>query len=434
MMEIGNKEGHKIAIIGGGAWGQAVAKLAYAAAREAEEEFAVNELESKKHKIKEIALFSKRSIVAEEISRYCDVLSSSNKNSSIQSSSIRFYASSKIDDVLSGARAAVLAIPAQEIRGFCCEYRAVLQQAILDQAGEFCFILAAKGLELASGALLDQVVRESLKGVTGGDYELAEGDIAPDFSIAALSGPNFADEISARLPALATLACGNSEKLREIKDYFCHSLYKIELSRDLIGVQVAGAFKNIVAIASGMGIALNLGLNFQAALVTRGLYEMEILIEALGGDVATIRTAAGVGDLILTACHERSRNMEFGKRYIERLNSDAGFAENRGGGLVGAATNAVQPATVMPLNLAAHHETADNLPNRSSHDNGAQLQQQAPSNKLAEGQASALALAQLSRKIGLSLPIAEAVHHIIYASSALKFSDIAELLRKAVCS
>ena len=130
--------------------------------------------------------------------------------------------------------------------------------------------------------------------------------------LAVLSGPNFAIEIAQGLPAAATLAASSSELAFNLAETLKNPFYRIYASDDPVGVQVAGAIKNVIAIASGIVLGKNLGNNANAALITRGLAEMRRLGLALGGKLETFLGLAAVGDLTLTCSSTQSRNMSLG--------------------------------------------------------------------------------------------------------------------------
>ncbi|GAB3625766.1 glycerol-3-phosphate dehydrogenase [Pandoraea terrae] len=153
-----------------------------------------------------------------------------------------------------------------------------------------------KGFEAETGLLPHTVVAETFPEVAGGS----------------LSGPSFAKEVAQGLPAALTIA-STETALCELAIDACHfGALRIYSSDDLVGVEVGGAVKNVLAIATGIGDGLGLGLNARAALVTRGLAEMTRLGVALGGKPETFMGLTGVGDLILTATGDLSRNRTVG--------------------------------------------------------------------------------------------------------------------------
>ena len=130
--------------------------------------------------------------------------------------------------------------------------------------------------------------------------------------MAAISGPSFAKEVAQGLPTAMVIAGNESDYLHEIRNQLHHSNLRVYLSHDLIGVQCAGAVKNVLAIACGISDGLNYGANAKAALITRGLAEMGRLGIALGASPDTFMGLAGLGDLVLTCTDNQSRNRRFG--------------------------------------------------------------------------------------------------------------------------
>ncbi|WP_420994545.1 NAD(P)H-dependent glycerol-3-phosphate dehydrogenase [Cupriavidus sp. 30B13] len=164
-----------------------------------------------------------------------------------------------------------------------------------------------KGFEAATNALPHQMVREELD---------AAGRLG-DAMFGVLTGPSFAREVALGLPCALTVA-GTSPLLADLAQQgFHHHAMRIYGSDDLVGAEVGGAVKNVLAIATGASDGLGLGLNARAALVTRGLAEMTRLGMALGGRVETFMGLAGVGDLILTATGDLSRNRKVGQQLAE---------------------------------------------------------------------------------------------------------------------
>lgn len=161
-----------------------------------------------------------------------------------------------------------------------------------------------KGFEAETHAMPHQMVREERDAIAG----------AATLEYGVLTGPSFAREVAQGLPCALTVA-GTSPVLGErAQAAFHHRAMRIYRSDDLIGVEVGGAVKNVLAIATGASDGLGLGLNARAALVTRGLAEMTRLGIALGGRLDTFMGLAGVGDLILTATGDLSRNRKVGQQ------------------------------------------------------------------------------------------------------------------------
>lgn len=156
---------------------------------------------------------------------------------------------------------------------------------------------ATKGFDSARGALLSEVVVEIL-----GDNVLT----------AALSGPTFAKEVADGLPTAITVASASQAFASQVAAILHNHRFRAYTSSDIIGVQVGGACKNVMAIAAGIADGLGLGANTRAALVTRGLTEIMRLGTRLGGQPDTFMGLAGLGDLILTCTDDQSRNRRFG--------------------------------------------------------------------------------------------------------------------------
>ena len=163
-------------------------------------------------------------------------------------------------------------------------------------------IWLCKGLEPNTALLPHQVVeREDVK--HGRGLKHAYG---------VLSGPSFAREVAKGMPCALTIASKSKALCEVVQAAFHHGNMRIYASEDLVGVELGGAIKNVLAIAAGIGDGLNLGLNARAAVLTRGLAEMMRLVKAAGGRAETCMGLTGVGDLILTATGDLSRNRRVG--------------------------------------------------------------------------------------------------------------------------
>lgn len=167
---------------------------------------------------------------------------------------------------------------------------------------------ATKGLEPTQGRLLHEVARAIF------------GDTTP---LAVLSGPTFAGEVAAGLPTAITVAATVPDFAASLADRLHNGRFRAYTSADIIGVQLGGATKNVLAIAAGVADGLGFGANARAALVTRGLAEMMRLGVTLGGRPETLMGLAGVGDLILTCTDDQSRNRRFGLGLARGLGQDA---------------------------------------------------------------------------------------------------------------
>ncbi|MGE3064299.1 MAG: NAD(P)H-dependent glycerol-3-phosphate dehydrogenase [Hyphomicrobiaceae bacterium] len=158
-------------------------------------------------------------------------------------------------------------------------------------------IICSKGIEQATGTLMGDVLAEALPGAT----------------IAALSGPSFATEIARGLPAALTLACADEGFGRRLVESLSTRRFRLYWSQDLVGVELGGAVKNVLAIAAGIVDGKALGASAHAAVVTRGFAELRRFGEALGARTETMMGLSGLGDLLLTCGSPQSRNMSLGR-------------------------------------------------------------------------------------------------------------------------
>ena len=175
-----------------------------------------------------------------------------------------------------------------------------LRATILDldkDPDQATIIWGTKGFDPVSGALLSEVVTEVFPKIR---------------AYGVLSGPSFAAETASGLPTGLTLACNTQQHAERLAHWFRTQSTRVYFSNDLIGVQVGGAVKNVMAIATGISDGLGYGANARSALITRGLSEMIRLGRALGGQIETFNGLTGIGDLILTCTDNQSRNRRFG--------------------------------------------------------------------------------------------------------------------------
>jgi len=156
---------------------------------------------------------------------------------------------------------------------------------------------ATKGFESGSGKLFHQVVEEV---------------IGSSVSVAVVSGPTFAREVALAYPTAVTIASSNPAYARQMAERFHDDTFRAYTSDDIIGVEVGGAIKNVLAIAAGIADGLGYGANTRAAIITRGLAEMIRLGTALGGRRETFMGLSGLGDLVLTCTDDQSRNRRLG--------------------------------------------------------------------------------------------------------------------------
>ena len=202
-------------------------------------------------------------------------------------------ATNDLASALAGAQIVVSVMPSQHCRGLFERMRPLLPlQALITSA--------TKGLEEGSLERMTEVIAEVLH------------DDRPAPAIGALSGPSFAQEVARGDPTAVTIASSDAALARSVQTEFSDPHFRVYTNSDVIGVELGGALKNIVAIAAGICDGLGLGHNSVAALITRGLAEMTRLVTACGGRAETMAGLAGLGDLVLTCTGGLSRNRSVG--------------------------------------------------------------------------------------------------------------------------
>ncbi len=257
---------NRIGVIGGGAWGTALAAVAARAGRE-------------------VTLWAREPDVVEAING--------------RHENRRFLPGVPLEPAIRatadlGEAAAgdllLLATPAQNLAAIAAEVAGASD-------GHVPGVVCAKGIERGTGALMSDALRR----------------VAPDMPLAALSGPTFAREVAEGLPAAVSLACEDARRGAAIVEALGSPAFRPYLTDDLIGVQVGGAVKNVIAIAAGIAVGRNLGDNARAAIVARGFAELVRLAVASGGRPETLAGLSGLGDLVLTCTSEQSRNFTLGR-------------------------------------------------------------------------------------------------------------------------
>ena len=178
--------------------------------------------------------------------------------------------------------------------------RSVMEQLSEELRDEVVIVSASKGIETETLRRMDEVAVQSM-GIDGNRF-------------CCLSGPTFAREVVRGDPSAAVLACSDLERATVLQEAFSDHHLRCYAGTDLVGVELAGALKNVIAIAAGIVDGLGLGFNTQAALMTRGLHEITRLGVALGAEAETFRGLAGMGDLVLTCTGGLSRNRTLGQR------------------------------------------------------------------------------------------------------------------------
>lgn len=262
----GAAEPLRVAVLGAGSWGTSVAALACRHAP--------------------TVLWARRTEVAEEINR--------------EHTNARYLpgvelprvlrATESMEEAVRGADVLVLGVPSHGLR------------AATEEASKFVrpwvpVVSLVKGLEQGSKLRSTQVIQEVL----------------PEHPAGVLTGPNLAREIMAGFAAASVIAIDDARVGRQLQQVFHSGLFRVYTSVDVVGCELGGALKNVIAIASGMGDGLGVGDNTRAAVITRGLAEITRLGAAMGGRAATFAGLAGMGDLIATCVSAQSRNRHVGE-------------------------------------------------------------------------------------------------------------------------
>jgi glycerol-3-phosphate dehydrogenase (NAD(P)+) len=188
-----------------------------------------------------------------------------------------------------GAEIMLLAMPMQQLASFTSHHASALADRIL--------VGCAKGIELATGRGATQIIAEA----------------CPDSDIAILTGPSFAADIAAGLPTALTLAYRDESKGAALQEALSTPSLRLYWTTDMVGAELGGALKNVIAIAAGIVIGAGLGDSARAALITRGFSEIGRLALLRGARSETLAGLAGLGDLILTCTSVQSRNFRFGR-------------------------------------------------------------------------------------------------------------------------
>ncbi len=263
----------KVAVLGAGAWGTALA-IHLAKAGHA------------------VTLWSHRS---EQISEMRAVNENARYLSGV-SFPEGLVLSDSIEQSLASVEAVLLVVPSDAFRGVL----QVVAKYLPVKAHHVAW--ATKGFEPKSQALLHQVVLDVL---------------GSDIGSTALSGPTFASEVAKGLPTAMVSASEKEGEAQYWADMFHFDAFRMYTQADIVGVEVGGAYKNIIAIATGLSDGLNLGANARAALISRGMVEMMRFAQALGAQPETLMGLSGLGDLVLTCTDDLSRNRRFGKQLAE---------------------------------------------------------------------------------------------------------------------
>lgn len=269
-----------VAVLGAGSWGTTFAKVVADA-----------------HPELEVRLWARRAEVAEEIN-------TSHLNSKYLKDIVlpeNLGASADVAKVLAGADLVVLAVPAQTLRPQLAGWKPLLQDTAV-------VVSLMKGLERGTDARMSEVIKEELG--------------LPDERVAVISGPNLAMEIARKEPTASVVACTDREVAQWIANTCTASYFRPYTNTDVVGVEIGGIVKNVIALCVGICDGKHMGDNTKASVITRGLAETTRLTLALGGEVETMAGLAGLGDLVATCSSPLSRNHTAGRLLGEGLSLD----------------------------------------------------------------------------------------------------------------
>ncbi|GAA0734661.1 NAD(P)H-dependent glycerol-3-phosphate dehydrogenase [Clostridium oceanicum] len=194
-----------------------------------------------------------------------------------------------IEDSIKESEVIVLSVPSHVIREISKKIKDFVKPNQI-------IVSIAKGIEENSGKRLSEVIEEEL----------------PNNKVVVLSGPSHAEEVAKDIPTTVVVSSKDSDSAKKIQDLFMTNKFRVYTNEDLIGVEIGGAVKNIIALAAGVSDGIGYGDNTKAALITRGMFEITRIGKALGGKVETFSGLTGMGDLIVTCTSMHSRNRRAG--------------------------------------------------------------------------------------------------------------------------
>ena len=316
----------KIGVVGAGSWGTALANLL------ALKGFKIDLWVFEKEVKDQIELYRENKVFLPGVSL-----------------SDQIYPSNDIEAVVKKKDLVLLVVPSHVMREAANKIREHIYK-------ETIIVSASKGIENKTHLTMSGVLREVLQDISG-DY------------FAVLSGPSFAREVVRKVPTVIAVASKNQKVAAFVQHVFATPYFRAYTNNDMVGVELGGSVKNVIAIASGIIDGLGLGLNTRAALITRGLTEMRRLGLKLGANPRTFAGIAGVGDLVLTCTGDVSRNHTVGKKIGEGMKLNEILADMR---------------------------------------------------MVAEGVKTAKSVYNLSRKLGVEMPISHEVYHVLYDDIAPK--------------
>jgi glycerol-3-phosphate dehydrogenase (NAD(P)+) len=313
----------KTAVVGAGAWGTALADL----------------LGRNGHAV---TLWAHEPDVARDI----DTLHENRRFLPGATLSRAVHATTDLPGAIAGADLVCVATPSHLVR-------AILRRGIAQLAPSATVCVASKGIEADTLALMSDVVAEE----------------APGRRVVALSGPSFAAEVVAQQPTAIVAASDDEAASGMVQEAFSNTHFRVYTHDDIIGVELGGSLKNVMAVAAGIVEGVGLGFNSRAALITRGLAEMTRLGNALGARAATFAGLAGMGDLVLTCTGSLSRNRAIGVAVGSGATLDEALAgkETVAEGVMttrSAHRLAAREAVEMPIVATVHRILFDGYPAR----------------------------------------------------------------------
>ena len=267
-IRIDSKE-FKIAVVGAGSWGTAIGDLLACKGYPVSLWAFEKEVEDHIQKFHENKIFLPHHKLSSNIS-----------------------ASNDLVEVITDKDLVVVVVPSHVMRNVTKEMAGHLSDSVI-------LISASKGIEQKTHLTMSGVIKENLPDVDEG-------------RLAVISGPSFAKEVAQKIPTSVTVACKNPECAALVQHLFATTYFRVYSSDDIIGVELGGSVKNVIAIAAGITDGLGLGLNTRAALITRGMTEIRRLGLHLGANPRTFTGLAGFGDLVLTCTGNLSRNYTVG--------------------------------------------------------------------------------------------------------------------------
>lgn len=328
MKQIDDIQSTRIGVVGAGSWGTALARLL--AEKGFDIDFWVFESEVKEQieTLRENRVFLPGFLLPDAIHPFND-----------------------IETVVKDKDLVLVVVPSHFMRSVAMQMKPFI-------AKDAVVVSASKGIENKTHLIMTGILEEIL-------------DFLPPENLAVLSGPSFAKEVAAKIPTVVAASSVNDQVARFVQAVFAGPTFRVYVNHDPVGTQIGGAMKNVLAIAAGICDGMNMGLNPRAALITRGLAEMNRLGTRLGADPLTLSGLAGVGDLLLTCTGALSRNYTVGMQIGQGKKLDDIISEMR---------------------------------------------------MVAEGVKTTRSVYNLSRKLGVDLPICNEVYHVLFENYPLEAS------------